>query len=252
MAGALAGVTRSPLTAVVFALDLTHDANTLLPLLLVSTIAHLLSVLVLKRSILTEKVARRGFHVLREYAVGPMEVLFVRDVMATDVLTIESGSRVATVHEMLLDRSVMRGQRLLPVLSADGTLAGVVPWADILERAARGESGNVEDLMRPEVVVAYPDEALRDVADRMAERRLGVLPVGGSRRPRSLAGDHHPVRPAPGQGTDPPGGAASGTGAAHTGRSPASASRAPADHPGLGQLDPSANPRTSSSIWRLD
>src|SRR5207244_13076689 len=125
MAAALAGVTRSPLTAIVFALELTNDVRLLLPLVVATTIAHLVSVLVLKRSILTEKVARRGFHVLREYAVGPMEVLFVRDVMATDVLTIESGNSVATVHEMLLDRSVMRGQRLLPVMSAEGTLAGV-------------------------------------------------------------------------------------------------------------------------------
>ena len=92
------------------------------------------------------------------------------------------------VHEMLLDRSVMRGQRLLPVLSADGTLAGVVPWADILERAARGDRGTVDDVMRRDVVVAYPDEALRTVADRMAERRLGVLPVVDRDAPDRLQG----------------------------------------------------------------
>jgi CIC family chloride channel protein len=178
MAGALAGVTRSPLTAVVFALELTHDPNALLPLLLVCTIAHLVSVLVLKRSILTEKVARRGFHVLREYAVGPMEVLFVRDVMASDVLTIETGTSLANVYETLLDRSFMRGQRLLPVVSPEGRLVGVVPWVDVLERATRGDiSDGLDDVIRTDVVVTYPDETLRTVADRMAERKLGVLPV---------------------------------------------------------------------------
>jgi H+/Cl- antiporter ClcA len=59
------------LTAVVFSLELTNDAKLLLPLLVATTIAHLVSVLVLNRSILTEKIARRGFHVLREYSVSP-------------------------------------------------------------------------------------------------------------------------------------------------------------------------------------
>ncbi|MGH9208330.1 MAG: chloride channel protein, partial [Acidimicrobiales bacterium] len=69
MAGSLGGVTRSPFTAIIFAFELTHDSNSLLALLVAVTISHLVSVLILKRSILTEKVARRGFHVMREYSV---------------------------------------------------------------------------------------------------------------------------------------------------------------------------------------
>ena len=72
MAAALAGVTRSPLTSVVFALELTWDVDLLLPLLVACSLAHLFSVLVLRRSILTEKVARRGYHVSREYSVDPL------------------------------------------------------------------------------------------------------------------------------------------------------------------------------------
>ncbi len=89
LSGALAGVTRSPFTAIIFAFELTHDTNSLLALLVVATVSHLVSVLVLKRSILTEKVARRGFHVMREYSVDPLEATFVREVMDTDVFTVE-------------------------------------------------------------------------------------------------------------------------------------------------------------------
>ena len=85
LSGAMAGVTRSPFTAIIFAFELTHDQNSLLALLVAATVAHLVSVLVLKRSILTEKVARRGFHVMREYAVDPLEATFVREVMEADV-----------------------------------------------------------------------------------------------------------------------------------------------------------------------
>jgi CIC family chloride channel protein len=75
-------VMRSPLTGVVFALELTHRYEALLPLLIGATAAYALSVLVLRRSVLTEKIARRGIHLSREYSVDPLEVLFVGDVMS--------------------------------------------------------------------------------------------------------------------------------------------------------------------------
>ena len=101
MAGALGGVTRSPFTAIVFAFELTHDAEQLSsPCWWQSPSLIMVSVLVLKRSILTEKVARRGFHVMREYAVDPLEATFVREVMETDLYTVEpesSGCRAVPV-----------------------------------------------------------------------------------------------------------------------------------------------------------
>jgi CBS domain-containing protein len=189
MTAVLAGVTRSPLTAVVFSLEVTHDVSVLMPLLLVSTIAHLVSVLVLKRSILTEKVARRGFHVLSEYELGPLDVLVVRELMATDVLTVEKGSSLEAVYRLLREHSSMRYQRLLPVTTADGRLVGGLSWSDVMERAARGDlTGTVDDVMHRDLVVAHPYETLRTVADRMAEGKLGVLPVVDGEHPDRLRG----------------------------------------------------------------
>jgi H+/Cl- antiporter ClcA len=81
LAGVLGGVMRSPLTGVAFALELTHRWEALLPLLIAATAAYAVSVLLLRRSVLTEKVARRGVHLSREYSIDPLEVLFVGDVM---------------------------------------------------------------------------------------------------------------------------------------------------------------------------
>ncbi|MEO8697592.1 MAG: chloride channel protein [Acidimicrobiales bacterium] len=189
MAAALAGVTRSPFTAVIFAVELTHDIDLLLPLLIASTIAHMISVLVLKRSILTEKVARRGFHVLREYSVGALDALFVRDVMETDVVTVEPERPVAAVHAAVQRRALARRQRILPVLDDGERLAGAVPWVDILEHVAAGDGrATVGQIMLRDLVVAYPDETLRDVADRMAARQVGVLPVVTRGAPDQLQG----------------------------------------------------------------
>jgi hypothetical protein len=81
MASVLGGTMRAPLTAVVFALELTHDVNMMLPLLLSVTIAYSFTVLRLKRSILTEKISRRGYHLSCEYAVDPLEIIFAKEVM---------------------------------------------------------------------------------------------------------------------------------------------------------------------------
>jgi H+/Cl- antiporter ClcA len=189
MAACLAGVTRSPFTAVVFALELTHDIDLLLPLLLASSIAHLVSVMVLKRSILTEKVARRGFHVLREYSVGALDALFVRDVMETHVVTVEPDRSVAEIHASVERRPAARRQRLLPVIDADGRLLGAIPWVDILERVAADDAHHTaSEIMVHDLVVAHPDETLRDVADRMAQHQVGVMPVVAHGEPDDLKG----------------------------------------------------------------
>ena len=75
MGAILGGTMRSPLTGVIFSFELTGDYQSILPLLIACTAAHALTVLTLKRSILTEKISRRGHHLSREYVVDPLEVL---------------------------------------------------------------------------------------------------------------------------------------------------------------------------------
>jgi H+/Cl- antiporter ClcA len=176
MAAALAGVTRSPLTSIVFALELTDAVNALLALLIACTIAHLISVLVLKRSILTEKVARRGYHVTREYEIDPLHALLVRDVMSTDVLTVPPTSIVAELYESLPQGSSERRQRLYPVLGDDRRLDGVLSLSDV--RAAKDSSSHLAaKALARSAVVASPDQTLREVADEMVSTGHTVLPV---------------------------------------------------------------------------
>jgi H+/Cl- antiporter ClcA len=175
MAAAMAGVMRSPLTSIVFTLELTHDVDALLPLLAACTAAYLISVLALKRSILTEKIARRGYHVNREYEVDPLQALFVRDVMATEVLTIDPQTTAAELYADLPEGAPQRRQRLYPLVDDDGTLIGVVAWSDVL--GARDELDLPAHQLVRSAVVAHPDETLRAVADRMITTGHGVLPV---------------------------------------------------------------------------
>ncbi len=192
MAATLAGVTRSPFTSILFAYELSHDPNVFLPLLIACIAATAVSVLVLRRSILTEKVARRGFHVMREYAVEPLEALFVRDVMATKVLTVEPARPVAELAALIEDDEGHRHQHLYPVVDENNGLVGVIGGREVLRAIGQGSLAEhtVAELMVP-ATVAVGDETLRTAADRMAATKLGILPVverPGSRRLIGLLG----------------------------------------------------------------
>ena len=114
------------LPASIFALELTHDVNMLLPLLVAVTIAHGFTVLVLKRSILTEKVAAAGYHLTREYAIDPLEILFAREVMRTNVAALPAEAPIGQVRESLRVDPAIGPQQLFPVVDEERRLQGVV------------------------------------------------------------------------------------------------------------------------------
>jgi CBS domain-containing protein len=179
MGAILGGTMRSPFTGIVFAIELTHDLNMTLPLIVAVTVAHALTVLVLKRSILTEKISRRGYHVTREYQIDPLELLFVREVARTSVVALPPTATVSDVG-LAIARSSRdsRRQHLFPVVDDRQRLVGVMT-RDRLERwVGHGEQGGaLADACAPTPVLAYPDEPLRAVAHRMAETGLTRFPV---------------------------------------------------------------------------
>src|SRR5205085_4227511 len=100
MAAILGGTMRSPFTGIIFALELTHDINVLLPLLVAVTIAHGFTVLVLGSSILTEKVARRGYHLSREYSVDLLVILFAREVMRPNNVATQADTTLTSLVDV--------------------------------------------------------------------------------------------------------------------------------------------------------
>jgi H+/Cl- antiporter ClcA len=175
LGAALAGVTRSPFTAIVFAFELTHDTNSLLALLVAASCAQLVSVLVLKRSILTEKVARRGYHVMREYGVDALETTFVQELTRTGVYTLDPDRQIGAIYRLWGDGTRAHRQRLYPVTDEHERLLGVLPWSAVRQHH-RG-SCTAGEVMSRAVTVAHPGETMRAAADRMAEHGLSVLPV---------------------------------------------------------------------------
>ncbi|MCU1384697.1 MAG: domain containing protein [Acidobacteria bacterium] len=180
MGAILGGTMRSPLTGIVFALELTHDINMVLPLLVAATIAHGFTVLTLRRSILTEKIARRGFHLSREYAVDPLEILFVREVMRTSIAALPADAPYESLRQSLHGDSSRGRQRLYPVIGDGEELIGVVTRGDlqtVADAAPDRSNAPLAAILKTTPVVAYPDESLRVIVYRMAETGLTRFPV---------------------------------------------------------------------------
>jgi CBS domain-containing protein len=151
----------------------------LLPLLLAVTIAHGFTVLTLRRSILTEKVSRRGYHLSREYTVDPLEVLFVREVMRTNIVALDAASSAGEAVGPLHAEHARRGQYLYPVVAEGRQLAGVITRKRLQHAVADAEEQKLPlaALAHHDPVVAEAGEPLRVVVHRMAETGLTRFPV---------------------------------------------------------------------------
>ncbi len=186
MAATLGGMMRAPVMAVIFAFELTHDANALLPLLAASAVAYGFTVLMMPRSILTEKIARRGYHIYREYGIDPLERHSVAEIMTQNVQTIDAGTSIVDALEAYfgLDQShraypVVKSEKFIGMIDLDTMTAGQV----------LGKAELVGDLFGVNVpIMALPEETCRIVAVRLAVHGLERLPVVEDTKSRRLVG----------------------------------------------------------------
>ncbi|HEY5209101.1 MAG TPA: chloride channel protein [Stellaceae bacterium] len=180
MAAMMGGTMRSPLTAIVFAIELTHNLGALLPLTVACVAAHGTTVLLLRRSILTEKVARRGHHVLREYIVDPFETMRVGEIMAKPVDTLTADMSVGDAVAFFSAPDVPQRHKSYPVIDDNGRLVGMAARADALRWTVAGwPSGQtLGDLVADQyLAVGYEDELVGRLADRMAADDVSRVPI---------------------------------------------------------------------------
>jgi len=186
MAAVLAGVLGAPLTAAVFALGLTGDFNALLPLLLTTGVSYGFTVMVMRRSIMTEKIARRGLHIYREYSVDPQERVFVHEVMTEDVLSVPANLLPEEVKTRYFGSA--QQHRAFPVVDENGAVLGMLDRALLQAAMSRLPGTTVGALFDEPADCALATETCQVVARRMASLHIERLPVVKDGQDRRLVG----------------------------------------------------------------
>jgi H+/Cl- antiporter ClcA len=180
MAAMMAGTMRSPLTGMFFLLELTHDLNAL-PALLCGAVAALgVTVLLLRRSILTEKLARRGQHIAREYSVDLFEMMRVADVMDQDVPLIPASTPLPRFSARIASGEPLVSGRQGTLLGDEhGDLVGIITRGDVVHcfERSRDETFTVGEAGSTRLILAYPDETLHDAIAKMLRHNIGRMPV---------------------------------------------------------------------------
>lgn len=136
MGAIMGGMMRAPLTSVIFCYELTKDSEIFLPLVIASTIAYAFTVYAMKRSILTEKVARRGYDIFREYSVDPLEKISIKDVFSVNIVQKEIAELTVYAEEscrVAADRMALHNVTQLHVLSSSHEIIGIVTLTDLLK-----------------------------------------------------------------------------------------------------------------------
>jgi CBS domain-containing protein len=176
MAAILGGTMRAPLTGSIFAVELTGDLHLLSPVIAASAAGFGVTVLLMKRSILTEKIARRGQHITREYAVDPFDLIRVSEVMVKEVETLRADMTIAeAVHVVEEGR-----HRIYPVIDAAGRPVGLMSRAEALRWSSQATDATEtlgERISDAGLATVYPDDVASRVVDVMLATDMGRLPV---------------------------------------------------------------------------
>ncbi|WP_236776298.1 MULTISPECIES: chloride channel protein [Rhizobium/Agrobacterium group] len=178
MAAMMGGTMRAPLTGIFFAIEITGDLSTAIPLMIATVAAYSVTVLLMRRSILTEKIARRGQHITREYAIDSFEFTRASEIMIRKVDTLLAGMTVSQAISFFTGSQ--ETHRTYPVVQPEGTLVGLVSRADILswqQEPHGGEETLANRLADREIPVAHENDPVGLIADLMLSADTGRIAI---------------------------------------------------------------------------
>jgi len=176
MAGVMSGVMRAPMTGALFAAELTNHLSALPDTIAAGAAAYAISVLIMKRSILTEKIARRGRHISREYTVDALEFLQAGQLMTPNPETLSGNMPLDEAVNFFAERA---SHRSYPVVDDQERLLGLVSRQDALHWrvAGHGEGRLADSLSDASTDFAFPETPCGEVADMMVESGVGRVPI---------------------------------------------------------------------------
>jgi chloride channel protein, CIC family len=175
MSALFAGASRALLTSIIFALETTNQAHALLPLLAACTAAYLVSLLFMKNTIMTEKIARRGVRTPHSYEPDILEKITVGQVVTDEGLVLSSDAMIGDVRAWLKSETGHQ-QNYYVVADKEGTFQGILSSSNLFS-SHHATDQPVGVLIRRKKVSVANTESLRRAAEIMAKENVDVLPV---------------------------------------------------------------------------
>ena len=158
---------------------MTHNFDSVLPLMLVGVVASGVAYVLYKNSVVTEKLVRRGFLIPQDYEADIFKRVPVSEVMDTDFQTVSSDMTAGELNEKILrgDDNVNR-HKGIPIVDRNNHLAGIITHNDVRRAVQNGmQDKTVLEVGNTELVLAFPTESLYEAVVRMLHHDVGRLPV---------------------------------------------------------------------------
>jgi len=187
MGAVVSATTHGPLTAILILFEMTGDYKIILPLMFACIIGTIASGQMLRDSIYTLKLARRGIDIKEGKEVNVLKALLVRDVMSRQVETIPEGLPL----DAMSDKISKSKHNSFPVLNADNRLAGIISFLDYKEAIFDEDLKHLvvaKDLATSDVVTVASDDNLYTALEKISRKDFSTLPVVSSTDPVQLVG----------------------------------------------------------------
>jgi len=185
MAAMFAGASRALLASIVFAFETTMQPFALLPLAAGCTAAYLVSSLLMKDTIMTEKITRRGISVPADYAADFLSQILVRDVATYEVVSLGAGLTLGEVRSRIAQGLPESTHHGFPVVDQERGLVGLISQRALLD-ASEPATKRIGDIVSGPCAVVFEDNNLREASDLMVREGLGRLPVVKRENPRAV------------------------------------------------------------------
>jgi len=187
MAAMFAGATRALLTSIIFALETTRDADTLLPLIGACAGACFVSFFLMRNTIMTEKIARRGILTPHTYQPDLLEGILVKEAMMQHLVMVSQENTIRELRDWLYENKLGPCELAYPVVDAHQQLTGIIRTADVLDQAIP-ENASVTYIMHTNIATVQEDSSLRTAVNLMARHQQDILPVVASQQDNALLG----------------------------------------------------------------
>jgi H+/Cl- antiporter ClcA len=175
MSAMFAGASRALITSVIFALEASGRYNALLPLLCACTGSYFVSYFLMKNTIMTEKIARRGVSAPISFEADVLAKVFVKDMLAQEAVVISNENTIAEIKNWLAEEGKEVASHLIAV-NHEGRFTGIVSIME-LYMTKLDLNGPIEALVKRSNASVSASDTLQAAVGLMARKETDVLPV---------------------------------------------------------------------------